>query len=243
MDNNERNTGNPERGWFLLIAVLSFLNIIVIPTLNRSLYFSAFVPMIAVTYGMYFLTSTAKWVAIYGLGLGSAIFYFLCWVFSRRHHLWTYAGAIMYSIDAAVMVYYIFTSGFNVIWVLDLLFHAMVLLFVYRCAWEGRKEYLQERALKQYQEADSDDEIYSLDDENEESEDQMFSVETDTDEVKEEVYSLDDESEESEKDVRNLRYEPQDTQEILFSVDDFNRSKKEVYSIDDEQEEIEDQDL
>ena len=138
-NHNDETTYRIDRSWLLLIAVLSFLNLILLPTIHRTLYFSAFIPTLAATYGLYFLEGASKWIAIFGFGLGTVLVYFLSWYFATANYVWMFVGAVFFLIDTGELLYFVSSNGPQTIWVLDIFCHLMILFFLFRGAFDARK--------------------------------------------------------------------------------------------------------
>ena len=141
MDKRE-NRYLADRSWLLIIALFTLVNVIFIVTeMDRSFYFSAFIPLVASTYAHYFFTGSLRIVTSVVFCVLFVILYLVSYLLSRKNYLWFLVAAIIYTIDLAAMVMFILSKAFQTYWILDLILHVVALFFLYRGFFIGRKLY------------------------------------------------------------------------------------------------------
>lgn len=147
------------RGVLALIAVISLINVILIVLrLDTSLYGGAFIPMIAMFYSRYYLYGIFRYVAIGGLVVFFILVLFVCWLASRLHYRWLMMGTGVYVLDTVFMLYYIYVTGFEKLWIMDIAFHVLLLGLLIRGIYVGKHEEQEELKKKEVPAETSKDE-------------------------------------------------------------------------------------
>ena len=152
-----------DRSWLLIIALFTFINMVFIVTeMDRSFYFSAFIPLVASTYAHYFFTGSLRIVTAVVFCVLFVVIYLVSYFSSRKNYLWFLVAAIVYTIDLAAMIMFVLTNGFQTYWILDLALHAAALFFLYRGFFIGRKLYGYEEKYNSVQNLNKSTEVEYL---------------------------------------------------------------------------------
>lgn len=129
------------RQYMLVVSLFSLINVILIYfRIDSSFYFSAFIPLVASVSSIYYLKGSLQIFVFVFLVVFFILMLFVCWLASKRNYKWLLAGAVIYALDSAFMVYYIILTGFEAQWILDIVFHAFLLVMLFRGAFIGKAE-------------------------------------------------------------------------------------------------------
>ena len=151
-------------GFLLMIAVFSIINVILIAfRINSSLYGGAFIPMIAMFYGKYYLTGGLQIVAYGGLVGFYILLMLACWWLSRRHYRYLTMGAMLYLLDIVFMFFYIMVTGFQPLWLMDILFHVILMAILIRGIYVGKHEEARKLQAENEKKEVPDDETSPID--------------------------------------------------------------------------------
>ena len=125
----------------LIMIALTVVNVILLfVKSDMMLLFSATVPYISAILGIGFVKSGILTISVlfFGIAFVSLAFYFLCWIFSKKHYGWMIAALVMFSIDTVVLVIsYLLAEDFSGI--VDFIIHAIVLFYLITGVINGRK--------------------------------------------------------------------------------------------------------
>ncbi len=130
----------PNRWVILVVAVISLINVVLtLLDTGRSFYLSAFVPLIATTSGMYYYSGFVKWLLIVIGGFAFSLLFLVCFIGSWKEWKWTMLAAVAYLSDTIVMGAFIWASGFEFTWLIDIILHVVVVAFMFTGAFSGRQ--------------------------------------------------------------------------------------------------------
>ncbi len=147
------------RNFLLLMIGLTAVNV-VIPYMGNGMYFlfSATLPRFLVTLGCGLMKEKNN--ILYGIiaALAALVIlgvYFLCWIRSRKQHIWLTLALIFFSLDSAVLLVTVLLSGQFSGSLADMLFHGCILYYLMAGRKAGKELLVQEEGLFH---ADTDDE-------------------------------------------------------------------------------------
>ena len=139
------------------IAVISLRNVFMIKMeFERSLLFSAFLPVLGANYTVYVSEGTNQNLAI-GAGVMLILLFYLCYVFSRKNWKWMMVAFIRYLIDTWFLIYFVEVRelGYNT-WAFDIITHVGVLALLLWAAMLGQNALKKKPAVQEEQPADKD---------------------------------------------------------------------------------------
>lgn len=120
------------RSNLLLMLGLTVVNVVLLAVgAPLSFPFSAFLPQLAVDFGLSFteLTGNVAFILLGGaLAAATVGIYLLSWKLSEKNWRWLVTALVIFSIDcAALLAWFVFT-GFDAYYIIDILFHVWVMI-------------------------------------------------------------------------------------------------------------------
>ena len=121
------------------IAVISLRNVFMIKMeYERSLLFSAFLPVLGANYSVYISEGTNQNLAM-AAGVGLILLFYLCYVFSRKNWKWMMVAFARYLIDTWFLIYFVDVRGLGYnVWAFDIITHVGVLALLLYTAMLGQ---------------------------------------------------------------------------------------------------------
>ena len=136
------NKYQADRSWLLIITVFTLINMFFIVTeVDRSFYFSAFIPMVASAYAHYFYSGMLRLLTVVIFCALVVLIFLVSYLSSKKNYFWFLVAAIIYSVDLAAMLMFALSRTFETCWILDLILHFIALIFLYHGFFIGRKLY------------------------------------------------------------------------------------------------------
>ncbi len=134
-----------DRSWLLIIAMFTMINIIlIVMEVDRSFYFSAFIPMIASVLSHYFFDGTLKMLTVVVFCFMVVLIYLISYLFSKKNYFWLLIAAVLYTVDMVGMITFIVSMEYQTYWTLDIILHVIALFFLYRGFIIGKRLYSHE---------------------------------------------------------------------------------------------------
>ncbi|MCL2507608.1 MAG: hypothetical protein FWF05_00385 [Oscillospiraceae bacterium] len=129
------------RSNLLLVVAFSAVNLL-LAAFNSNIYllFSATAPLFVFEIGQG-AAEESQSSAFLVTGLIIAFFvialYFICWIFAKRLRAFILAALIFFSIDTLIFIFIAFAAGFEISYLLDIVFHGWILFYLIKgtAAW------------------------------------------------------------------------------------------------------------
>lgn len=139
------------------IAVISLRNVFMIKMeFERSLLFSAFLPVLGANYTVYVSRGENQNLAI-GAGVMLILLFYICYVFSRKNWKWMMVAFLRYLVDTWFLIYFVEVRGLGYsTWAFDIITHVGVLALLLWAAILGQNAVKKKPEVQDEQPADKD---------------------------------------------------------------------------------------
>ncbi len=128
----------------LIVIAFTVLNIVMyFLETSTVMLFSAMIPFLAVFYGNGFEIDPEIGFSL-GTELGLAIAaiclatYLLCWLLSKKNHVWLIVAAVLYGLDSVIMVYFYYEMEILSDSIIDIVIHCLVMYYFIAGAIVGK---------------------------------------------------------------------------------------------------------